>query len=432
MVTLMKPKCYIHIGMHKTGSTSIQETFDKLKMPDIDYLRIDPFTSNQSRALATMLWESPETYHAHIKSGLSIQEVVQARNNYEASFHAVLSSSHAGAILLSAEDLSHRDFSLQSIAKLKSMLDPYVSGYEIICYIRPPVSFMQSAYQQVIKDGADWFSIDKLFPRYKEGLEKFELIFGRASLNFRVFSLKSFPQSNVVMDFAEIMGAKIGLNDTLRENDSVSLEAMSLLYIQRKFGRGYGSYKGSHSDNQRMITALQEIGQGKLVFCRELVEPIINENMEELEWIEGVLGQRIIDLPEVGTEGCIKDEDDFISMGMAVSSKLVSLVFARKMDKVCSVNEVVRLVEELMFDGDAKLVPRKDIIDDSLALEKVLDFKLRNINTEAPDVLRELAVFFEKKGDSEAAKKLISMAYGLRPGPVISSCYNRIFKLNDF
>ncbi len=61
-------KCIIHIGMHKTGSTSIQKSLDGFHDQEFFYAHLGN-TPNHSLAIFSLFSSHPERHHLHIARG---------------------------------------------------------------------------------------------------------------------------------------------------------------------------------------------------------------------------------------------------------------------------------------------------------------------------------------------------------------------------
>ena len=95
-------KAIIHAGMHKTGSTSIQETFGRKRLLHHHYPVIA--ARNHSFFLQALQAETFEDFKAFNSAGLSVEEFEKRRERYLLQFREALAEARkTGAILISAE-----------------------------------------------------------------------------------------------------------------------------------------------------------------------------------------------------------------------------------------------------------------------------------------------------------------------------------------
>jgi hypothetical protein len=70
----MKRRVIVHIGMHKTGSSSIQHTLYQ-RLADASFEYADLGCANHSEQIHSLFSSSPERYHLHRKRGRSKEEI---------------------------------------------------------------------------------------------------------------------------------------------------------------------------------------------------------------------------------------------------------------------------------------------------------------------------------------------------------------------
>ena len=142
-------KLIIHIGSHKTGSTSIQSTLVNNKLllreHNISFFNYKPNGDLISSGNCTDFWFSDNS------SLLNYPTVGLAVNNVK-KFCKMLSELE-GDVLVSAEHFSWI-FNKKVLQDLKCELDKYFSHFEIVCYIRRQHKQIVSHHQQGSKSSA--------------------------------------------------------------------------------------------------------------------------------------------------------------------------------------------------------------------------------------------------------------------------------------
>lgn len=148
----MIEEAIVHVGMHKTGSSSIQATLHNLASePDAPagYLKLN--SPNHSGFFMTLLSEKPEEYHAHKLNGRTKEEAKEIQKRFERDLEDALSVFDSRVLIISAEDLSAPSVTENMLGRLKGILSRYCHSLRVVGYVRPPVAYMQSAFQERLK-----------------------------------------------------------------------------------------------------------------------------------------------------------------------------------------------------------------------------------------------------------------------------------------
>ena len=357
-------KVIIHAGMPKTGSTSIQHTFAGQDLGHVRYFR---WRQSNHGGLVTLLFdERGERFpryrlkgYGPKEKGYSREELLLLREEWLEFFEQDLTQPGADTCLLSTEMISSWRCS-GTRALLKACLEKYSDDIQVIAYIRPPVSFMASAFQQRIKGGDRKFNPKGYWPRYRQRFEPLDQVFGRENVILRKFDRKTLKNGSVVDDLAGFAGIPVPhrLSSPRLKNESLSLEALALLFVQRKFGRGRATgFRGAQVQNNKVaqvqnnkvLEMLAGIGKEKIQFVPELVLPIVAANEADLEWMERRLSEPLRETPENLNGPLLRSEQDLLSIADQSFPELEALApdpptdvalstrenIIRKMDKLC-------------------------------------------------------------------------------------------------
>jgi len=309
--------CIVHIGMHKTGSSSIQQSLSGVKTSEFEYLNLG--SPNHSSLLSNIFCSSPYTYHENIRLGLSksqINERIQSLKNLIDNALAFSISKH---VIISGEDLSSPHITIEGLTQLKILLLKYCKKIQVIGYVRPPLSYMQSAFQQRLKGGVQNNHLDNLYtlwPPYKARFERFDLVFGQENVELIPFMRDYLLSDDIVKDFKDRIGLKLDCLDAKRANESLSLEATALLFIYRRtIGNLECGYMGKPADDNKLIKKLMSIGSQKLKFGKELWSELEVLKKEDISWINKRLSIDLTDFDNHG-ENCINSESDLIEIAL--------------------------------------------------------------------------------------------------------------------
>jgi hypothetical protein len=153
----MTKELYLHLGLHKTASTSFQATCKanqaSLSAQNITYplFRCEQANkediSNHSIPLFSLFSGKAHKYHINIRWGVS--DPVAANASYMAQLNDILANSEK--VILSGEDIGVLDKG--GLSRLIDVVSKYNFTIIPFALVRDPYSFMNSAYQQMIKDG---------------------------------------------------------------------------------------------------------------------------------------------------------------------------------------------------------------------------------------------------------------------------------------
>lgn len=340
----MIEEAIVHIGMHKTGSSSIQQTLNMIPMEEVEYLSLGP--ENHSAFLATLLSNNPENYHVHARSGRTLAHVQALKEKYTQKLHAALKATNKTRVLISAEYLSQPNGGGSELEYLKSIILQYCRRVRIIGYVRSPIGYMQSAFQQRLKGGGVLdFNLQAVYPDYFRRLSKLDDIFGKKNVELIHYSYDVLYKGDAVQDFARRIGANLDPDKIVRTNESLSLEATALLYTFRRFGGGSVGYEGFNHDNNLLVSALSGLGDQKLVFSRSLVASVLETNSEDIDWISRRLGCSIIDQPAISSN-TIRSEKDLLQVAYENRSVIWELL-NQTQSLPHDVTGVARLVDRL-------------------------------------------------------------------------------------
>ena len=314
-------RAIIHVGMPKTGTSSIQDTFFKFKHPGFEY--VDWSAGNHS-ALFVLLFENEdklERFHSFAARGPEfIRELPLLRAKVLAQLEDQIAVADGKTLLFSAEAISQPQF-VQANHRLAAFFRDRSDRSDVIGYARPPAGFMASAFQQYLKGGA---KVALPFPTYRARFEQIDAAFGRDNVTIRAFSRDRLIGGDVVRDFAETTGIAMPPEDRIvRSNESLSREATALLYVQRKFGVGFvQGFNRAHMANNEFIASLAAIGTGKLAFSDAMMAPLLVEMADDIAWMEDRLGHPLSEAGSTSPDA-ISSLDDLVDIALQNYEKLL-------------------------------------------------------------------------------------------------------------
>lgn len=357
----------IHIGMHKTGSSSIQHTFAQLPSPEIEY--IDWGISGNHSALYVLLFEDLENlsdYHGFKARGPEYARTLPAlRKDWYARVSQQVARAGDKTVIFSAEDISSPAFE-SALPRLHDFFSGWSESVSAIGYARSPGGFMASAFQQILKDsGIVDLNSRWALPDYRARFDRIDRIFGPNKVSLKDFSMDCLKGGDVVQDFAHEIGlSPLAEDQIIRTNESLSLEAVALLYVQRKLGRGFvAGFDGAHAANTTFIAKLATIGRRKFAFSAQMLAPILERERDDIAWMEERLGHPFSEFGAANPDA-IDSLDDLTDIALEQFDAVQDLLGEDAVDGPATTDTLVRGLERLREQEYAQVAgPQQATID---------------------------------------------------------------------
>lgn len=285
----MGRRCFLHVGMHKTGSSSIQNALNGYCDDSLYYL--DLGQPNHSIPLVSALMPDLQNYPQVKKWNLSNEQIDELKERSIAKLYQGIRSSPYKDVIISAEYFSQPGVpAKKNLSRLKDTLKEHFDEVSVIAYIRSPKSFMESALQERIKGGDTKVTLKSLYPYYRGRLEKFYEQFGSQNVTLVDYEPANFPGGSVVSDFCRRVGIKADLPKTISSNEKMGYEAIALLYSYNFF-RSFATPQVSKLFYSRVfLDNLQKISSSSFSLNETVVDEIVAANKEDVSWVEEVKG----------------------------------------------------------------------------------------------------------------------------------------------
>lgn len=232
----------LHIGMHKTGSTSIQNALRGYDDGNVFYATFEE--PNHSIPIFTAFRTNYENYHIWSSQGLSKAEISKKRDGYRQNLSKMLQRRDRDRIVISGEDIGNLTVSEKNA--LLEFFDRHGWTVNVVCYVREPTHYAASVFQEGVKhrDG----SIPSHYrPHYKSRLSGFLSELPKHAVCVRPFESSQLKDGDVVSDFCAHAGINGAVEKELRSNQSMSFNAARLLF---NFNRSGVLTKGDASVSQ--------------------------------------------------------------------------------------------------------------------------------------------------------------------------------------
>lgn len=269
-------KIFLHVGMHKTGSTAIQSTFSgfdngKIRYADLGY-------ENHSIPFYTAYSGKHQSYHIWKSARLSVEEIEYKRLACREIIQDCVSKAADKHLIFSGEDISLLPQS--ALKEISDLFKHYDRKVKVIFYVREPISFIQSNYQEEIKSGRNFSS--PVPPMYRFRIEKFLNIFGADNVIFRVFDRNLLYKNDIIKDFSQLIGV-VAPPKGQSDNASLSTEAVKVVYLLNQLVLNFDEKKGLLKARQRMLEHVRTLLPGPFGIPVSLLAGIVVQ--EDVEWL---------------------------------------------------------------------------------------------------------------------------------------------------
>ncbi len=296
----MRPRCILHVGMPKAGSSSIQESlYFGLRAPGFRYLSLGEV--NGSRILLAAFEPRARDYRSLQQFGLDDEGVARLRSRSLSELgRRIERASRRGQALILSGEVCWR-MSRAGLAALREFVEERGYAAEVIAYLRAARGYLQSEFQEQVKQAGA--RLDE-FPEAFRGrvdhaarLSVLDDVFGPERVTASAFDPPRFPGGCVVRDFCARTRIPIPERAIRRVNEGLSLPAVKLLYAQRRFGRGYGSGLADIIRNEILFRRLSEVKGPPVRLHSSLLEPLLADIGPTLPEVERRIGASLREGP---------------------------------------------------------------------------------------------------------------------------------------
>lgn len=243
-------RAILHIGTEKTGSSSIQSSMeairDDLPAHGAAYPAAPGARNHTRLALYASMVEGGDASLARFEDRVSGRAAAIERwlpRRLEREIAALPAEVHT--LVFSNEHCHSRLHTEDAVRAIKALLDPHVSSYEILVYLRRQDEMAVSRYTTQLRGGSQSESVFALrrarladYYDYAALLDRWSAVFGRAALRPRIFARGELRDGDVVQDFLAacgLAGVTVPPQKT-EQNPALSAEAQEFL---RRFNAAY-------------------------------------------------------------------------------------------------------------------------------------------------------------------------------------------------
>jgi len=353
--------CYLHLGMNKAGSTSIQHFFRDYADEKLDYLRLGCRprhlldNGNHSHHLEMRF---KKKVPAHFFTSADPREQRAERNRLREDFDRAVTSSPK-SLVISGEVLFEWR-SPRTKSNLANFLRAHFEKLQGLVYVREPAGYMASLVQQFIQMRAPGRAkgFETFYPRYRQRLKSWEAALGRGNLEYVRFD-QGFPFSTQLLsDFAARTGVdpnwveRKSLTDVERRNTSLSAEATAVL-LRYRLTHGQRPPHGPECEaDTKLVSALTTFGGKRFALGGRDLESLLDQQKQDLRWIERRLGGPLAAPSTDAADVLFSSWKDFTDYGASQGPSLLEWqrrIFPKLPAKPGNPEEILRRVRDAIL-----------------------------------------------------------------------------------
>lgn len=273
----------LHIGMHKTGSSSIQETLRGYDDGRIRYAWPGR-QPNHTLHVAHLFGRRDRVHGADARRGIRDRDelsddIAEVRAELRAALRA------GGRLILSAEAFSTMPG--PGIGRLGAMLARHEAQVRVIGYARDPVSYASSGLQQRIRNNQPASRVPR--PRYRHRFGKFVEVFGREAVEIVPFDRARLQGGSVVTDFLQRCGIDPASLPEQRANETMNASATRLVLDFNRSGPRAVGDRALLTARQALIGALRAADDGpRFTLPPDLAAQACERR--DIAWLAGTFG----------------------------------------------------------------------------------------------------------------------------------------------
>ncbi len=232
-------KAVLHIGIEKTGTTSIQEFLHlNRKLLQVQSINFPSFlgTRNHLKLAAFCMNDDNITQFAKQNSIDTPQQKKEWNKSLEKKFSNEIKqiSKQVSTVIFSSEHFASYLKSQNEILRLKDFLSTFFYQFQVIIYIRRQDLIACSMAGTMAKAGIENGIatgnniIRKQYYNFDKTLKKWSLAFGKENICLRVFEESKLLQGDLILDFMHAAGIKNNPDFSLPSRLNTSPSAMAI------------------------------------------------------------------------------------------------------------------------------------------------------------------------------------------------------------
>ena len=290
-------RIYLHPGMHKTGTSTVQHCLFEHRQALAEELSLHypGLHENLSAPLFSAFTDDPLAYPLNIQRGRDTAARVADYNRENlAALEAGFAEADTRHALLSGEALSY--LTETELQRLGDWLSGFAGDVRVLYTVRNPVAWSVSEAQSQIRGGETYQAMNARpqHERIQRKLQRSIAVFGRDAVDVVVFEQARQHPFGLVGGFLESMGYPpdwAAGREPPRQNESMSLEAAHLVSaINTRFPLIEGGSLGEGRSPGDIRTIAAETEGVPFRLDSKALDRIASEAAGDIEWLRDTFG----------------------------------------------------------------------------------------------------------------------------------------------
>lgn len=330
----MKPRCILHMGTPKTGSTSLQHFLRQnekaLLRQGVLYPRVNEDAYNHN--FLVLPFKKKGVFEPRKYSQVQRSTEQELRIFYQAltAIKKQIKKNQPQTLILSSEILFNAVQKTGKYESLVEFLSDVTDEIKPVFYIRKPSDLYKSTVIQVVKASSN-IPIPK-GSKFRAGIEGMS----RATHSLpivRKFDRESLVGGEITTDFVSLLSDSMKLNFNLEsKNESLSAESMSVVqqFRQHVFARQDNQFNNTTSKLLKHLKRIEsELQYQRAAKLRESVKDYVDSCSEDLIWLKETHGIEFsgVDYTSINTtqpELKVSCLDDIFEVDDVMKNKITS------------------------------------------------------------------------------------------------------------
>ena len=315
----MSRSCILHIGMHKTGSTALQHALKGYDDGDTHYAELRD--RNHSAAMMLMVADRPEEYRQSRHQGWSAEHAAAVGAHYRGLFETAVSKGRR-RMIISAESMS-LPLSPTEIQRVVKLIYEHFDELKVVAYVRPFHSFIESYFQQSIKQGLASFTFP--LPEYRARFGQWIEAVGEDNIVFYPMVKDCVAHFGGLFDLPLVAPAK-----RTKTNKSLSAEGVAFLYCLHKLSRFEPKSPEELKIHGVLESTAATLGSRRLILSEEIHQRLQAEAAKDIAWMQDRLDEDVIGkIPQPDAQSFVLSaEEQLLDLG-SKWSPTASIVLAK-------------------------------------------------------------------------------------------------------
>jgi hypothetical protein len=274
---------FMHVGMPKAGSTSIQLSLQDYDDGTTRYARMGS-ACHSARVMFAFV-SDPEESGFLRRRDLDPERIARVRARCVGNIEREVALGR-DALVISGEAIG--SLRAPDIAAMDAFFTARGCRLTVFAYIREPVGFASSSFQQGVKAERETFDLRSCRPGFRQRYQDFIDVLAPGQIRFLDFRRENLRGGSVVPDFAAAVGVDMGRVTEVRANESLSAGAVALLYFWNREREALPWGPENNIARSLMAKALSHHFAGKFRLSPSAFRSLVDD--DDIAWMERAAG----------------------------------------------------------------------------------------------------------------------------------------------